>query len=152
MYYNSFLPSTVRAWNDLPVELRNVESVDIFKNRLNVSIKKPPTYYATGQRTVQIHHTRLRTKCSSLNGHLFSKNIIEDPSCICGALEDTEHYLLHCALYKDYRDKMIYDISNIIQDEITIDILIFGSTSANNNTNSEIFKVVQSFISKTKRF
>ena len=26
LYFNSFLPSTVRAWNDLPVELRNSEN------------------------------------------------------------------------------------------------------------------------------
>ena len=152
LYYNSFLPSTVRAWNDLPDELRNSETLDIFKHRLNVSIKKPPKYFCTGQRTLQIHHTRLRTKCSSLNNHLFTKNIIEDPSCLCGALEDTEHYLLHCTLYTEHRNKMIDDISNLIQDDITADLLTYGSTSANNNTNSEIFKVVQSFILKTKRF
>ena len=96
LYYNSFLPSTVRAWNDLPIELRISSSLDIFKHRINESVKKPPKYYYTGQRTIQIYHTRLRTKCSSLNSHLFSKQIIEDPSCLCGALEDTYHYLLHC--------------------------------------------------------
>jgi hypothetical protein len=73
LYYNSFLPSTVRAWNDLTVEIRNSESLDIFKYRLNAHIKKPPKYYYTGQRTLQIHHTRLRTKCSSLNSHFFPK-------------------------------------------------------------------------------
>ena len=114
LYYNSFLPSTVRAWNDLPVELRNSESLDIFKNRLNASITKPPKYYYSGQRTLQIHHTRQCTNCSSLNSHIFSKNIIEDPSCLCGALENTHHYLLNCTLYADHRNKMINDISNLI--------------------------------------
>ena len=121
LYYNSFLPSTVRAWNDLPVELRNSESLDIFKNRLNASITKPPKYYSTGQRTLQIHHTRLRTKCSSLNSHLFSKNIIEDPSCLCGALENIQRYLLNCRLYTVHRNKMINGISNLIQEDTTTD-------------------------------
>ena len=152
LYYNSFLPSTVRAWNDLPTEIRNSESLNVFNQKLNATIKKPPKYYFTGQRTLQIYHTRLRTKCSGLNGHLFSKNIIEDPSCLCGSFEDTNHYLLHCPLYTDHRNKMMNDISNLIQEDITLDILIFGSTSANNATNSDIFKVVQSFISKSKRF
>ena len=127
LYSNSFLPSTVRAWNDLSLEIRNSESLDIFKNRLNASIKKPPKYYSTGQRTMQIHHTRLRTKCSSLNSHLFSKHIIEDPNCLCGALEDTHHYFLNCTLYTDHRIKMINDISNLIEEDITTDLLVYGS-------------------------
>ena len=47
---------------------------------------------------------------------------------------------------------MVNDISNLIQEDITTDLLIFGSASANDKTNAEIFKVVQSFISHTKRF
>ena len=142
----------MRAWNDLPIELRNSASVDIFKQRLNVSVKKPPNHYYTGRRMMQIYHTRLRTKCSSLNGHLFYKNIIEDPSCLSGVLEDTNHYLLHCPLYTEHRNKMLNDISILIHEDITMDLLTLGSSSANNNINEEIFKVVQTYISKTKRF
>ena len=40
---------------------------------------KVPGYYSLGNRLLQIHHTRLRPKCSSLNQHLYSKNTIEDP-------------------------------------------------------------------------
>ena len=101
---------------------------------------------------MQIHHTRLRTKCSSLNSHLFSKNIIEDPSCLCGAFEDTSHYLLHCPLYTELRNKMLNDISSLINVDITVDLLIYGSSSETKNTNEEIFKVVQTYILKTKRF
>ena len=31
LYYNSFLPSTVRAWNNLPLEAQQLESVNAFK-------------------------------------------------------------------------------------------------------------------------
>ena len=101
---------------------------------------------------MQIHHTRLRTKCSSLNSHLFSKNIIEDPSCLCGAFEDTSHYLLHCPLYTEHRNKMMKDISSLINVDLTVDLLIYGSSSETKNTNEEIFKIVQTYILKTKRF
>ena len=47
---------------------------------------------------------------------------------------------------------MMEDIALLLQEEITLDILIYGSTMANYSTNSSIFKIVQSFISKTKRF
>ena len=35
-YYNSFLPSTVRAWNNLPVEIKQSASVQCFKNSLKL--------------------------------------------------------------------------------------------------------------------
>ena len=31
LYYNSFLPSTIRAWNNLPIEAKQMESVNAFK-------------------------------------------------------------------------------------------------------------------------
>ena len=152
MYFNSFLPKTVRDWNDLSPEIKKSDTVESFKVKLNSSIIKPPKHYYDGQRLLQINHTRLRTEFSSLNSHLHSKNIIDDPSCICGALEDTEHYILHCPFYTRHRLKMMDDIALILQEEITLDILIYGSITANYTINSSIFKIVQSFISKTKRF
>ena len=35
IFYNSFLPSTIRAWNELPEETKTVPSVASFKYRLN---------------------------------------------------------------------------------------------------------------------
>ena len=90
LYYNSFLPSAVREWNQLPIETRNSStSLNIFKTRIKNNISLPPSYYFTGKRLGQIYHTRLRTKCSSLRHHLLSKHIIECPRCICGSVEDT---------------------------------------------------------------
>ena len=152
MYFNSFLPKTVRDWNDLSLEIKNSDTVESFKIKLNSSITKPPKHYYDGKRLLQIQHTRLRTQCSSLNSHLHSKNIIDDPNCICGAIEDTKHYLLLCPLYTRHRLKMMEDIAPILQEEITLNILLYGSTTANYITNSSIFKIVQSYISKTKRF
>ena len=42
LYYNSFLPSVVRDWNDLPDETRNSPSLLAFKNRINDNLCKPP--------------------------------------------------------------------------------------------------------------
>ena len=35
LYYNAFLPSTVRAWNTLPVEIKQATSLASFKRILN---------------------------------------------------------------------------------------------------------------------
>ena len=49
--------------------------------------------------------TRLRVNFSSLNEHRFRHNFgCSSPICICGAaLEDTEHYLLHCPQFNSLR-------------------------------------------------
>ena len=76
LYYNSFLPSVVRDWNELPHVTRNAPSISAFKRSLNSSIIGVPLFYLDGKRIGQIYHSRLRMDCSSLNHHLFSKNII----------------------------------------------------------------------------
>ena len=73
LYYNSFLPSAVWEWKELPEHIRNLPSTTTFKNKLYSDIKKIPKFYFAGKRLGQIYNSRLRTKCSSLNQHLFSK-------------------------------------------------------------------------------
>ena len=73
LYYNSFLPSVIRDWNELHVVARQLDSVCSFKNYLNRDFTPVPKYYLTGNRKSQILHTRLRTNCSSLNNDLFLK-------------------------------------------------------------------------------
>ena len=102
LYYNSFLPSVIRSWNELPQETRDSYNIASFKRHLNADIVLPPDYYNAGKRLGQIYHTRLRTRCSSLNQHIFSKNITQSPLCICGEVEDSKHFFLECSLYKIY--------------------------------------------------
>ena len=96
LYSNSFLPSAIRDWNELPEEIRSAPSLSAFKHKLNRNIRVPPKFYFTGKRLGQIYHARLRTICSSLNIHLFSKKLTDSPLCACGSVEDTYHYLLVC--------------------------------------------------------
>ena len=107
LFYKSFLPSGIREWNELPIEVRNSTSLASFKYQLNTDIQRVPKYYNTGNRFLQIQHTRLRTGCSSLNQHLFSKNIVENPLCVCGSIESTKHYLFDCFRYQHIRTSMI---------------------------------------------
>ena len=45
LYYNSFLPSAVRDWNNIPDEYRNVDSVMAFKNVLGGDKPVVPKHY-----------------------------------------------------------------------------------------------------------
>ena len=117
---------------------------------MNSNTSSPPLYYYTGNRPSQIFHTRIRTHCSALNQHLFSKNIIPSPLCDCGGIENARHFLLECAFYQDIRRDMLAVISPICSPNLNT--LIYGNPEASNDDNIVIFKAVQRFISKSKRF
>ncbi|MCG8046167.1 MAG: reverse transcriptase domain-containing protein [Candidatus Thiodiazotropha endolucinida] len=150
LYYNSFLPSAVREWNDLPEPTRNSPSLNIFKSRINSNITLPPSYYSTGKRIGQIYHARLRTKCSSLRQHLFSKNISDSPRCECGSVEDNHHFLLVCNKYTDLRRELFTIVSEKCQP--TLNVLLYGDLSLSFEENKAIVLAVHDFILKSKRF
>ena len=87
LYYNSFLPSTLRQWNNLFIETRQLTSLNSFKCFLKEDKRTVLKYYFCGVRTAQILHTRLRMGCNSLNLDLLMKNITDSPICQCGSIE-----------------------------------------------------------------
>ena len=150
LYYTSFLPSAVRDWNELPEQTRNSPSLNIFKNRLNSNLITPPRYYNTGKRLGQIYHARLRTACSPLRQHLYSKYIVDSPYCTCGDIEDTHHFLFVCHQFTDLRRDLMNSVSDICQPNLNV--LLCGDISLTFDQNKQIFEAVQEFIIKSKRF
>jgi hypothetical protein len=68
---------------------------------------KPPKFYIAGCRILNIIHTRLRHRSSSLNADLFRVHLANDPGCICGcAFEDAIHFILECCLYNKAREEL----------------------------------------------
>ena len=63
----SFLPTVIEEWNKLPIEIRNQNSISCFKNYLNRNNPTSNRLYFIGERKLQVIHTRIRNKCSSLN-------------------------------------------------------------------------------------
>jgi hypothetical protein len=97
LYSEYCLPaSTVKAWNDLPLPTRNLESLNSFISLINNQNSKVPAHYYVGCRLGQILHVRLRMNCTVLNAHLFIKNLVESTNCICGITETVSHFLLDC--------------------------------------------------------
>ena len=58
LYYDSFLPSTIRAWNTLPIEAKQMEYVNAFKYFLKNENVPAPKYFYTGKQKVQILNER----------------------------------------------------------------------------------------------
>ena len=111
LYYNSFLPSVVRDWNNIPDDRRNVDSVIAFKNVLSRDKPIVPKHYLFGNRKEQILHTRLRTNCSALNYDLYMKNIIDSPLCRCNNIETVKHFFLDCPNYNNQRITLMQTVS-----------------------------------------
>ena len=148
LFYDSFFPATIRAWNDLPENIKQATSVASFKFLLNRNITKPPKYYNTGSRIGQILHARLRMECSSLNAHLHKKKIIPDPSCQCGALESSRHYFFDCPRHADARSTYLPRNLN----DYSLHDLLFGVGHNTCEENEDLFRKVQEFIINSERF
>ena len=74
-YKNSFLPSSVKAWNALDPSIRNMPTLNSFKSKLisQTACQKPPSHYSHGNRSEAIHHTRMGLGASTLNVDLFAR-------------------------------------------------------------------------------
>ena len=150
LYFNSFLPSTVRDWNSLPPDIKNADTAVAFKSSLNKNNRFVPKHFYFGDRQLQILHTRLRTKCSSLNYDIFLRRLNDSPLCTCGDLENAEHFLLQCPFYQQQRLALVQSISQHCQ--ISSDLLLYGDTSMPLDINRLIFEAVQKYIQDSKRF
>lgn len=149
-YYSSFLPSAIREWNNLPSDSRNSDSVQSFKQNLNVAKLLVPKYFYFGERKLQVLHTRLRTKCSSLNHDLFLKRVTDTPLCRCGSVENTQHYFMNCYLYRAQRNELFATISQYCQ--VSMDTLLYGNNTLSSEINSDLFAAIHKYIHDTKRF
>ena len=83
-----------------------------FKYRLNKDIKKLPKYYNAGTRIGQILQARMRMECSSLNSHLYGKNIASTPSCQYEGFESPYHFFFQCPRYAARRNRFLPSDTN----------------------------------------
>ena len=147
LYYNSFLPSAVRAWNNLSNEIRTSTSLNEFKRKLSENVNKPPKYYYYGNRVAQIHHSRLRLECSALKQHLHKKKLVDSPLCTCGIPETSKHFLFDCPNYQLIRTRTLSEYLHLPTKS-----LLFGDSRLSENENEKIFEAVHKFITQTGRF
>ena len=116
---------------------------------------KKSVHFSCDNRYLSVLHTRIRKKCSSLKEDLYRTNLISNPTCICGYRnENADYYLLFCNRYIVYRNKMLSSsaILNMNGVEINVDTLLFGNDFLSDETNCEIFLIIQRYIKDTGRF
>ena len=146
LFSNSFFPSTVRAWNDLPNDIKDARSVGSFKYKINKNLRSPPNFYNAGTCKGQILQARLRMECSSLNSDLLWKNIVPNPFCWFGVFESRNHFFFACPLNSLDR----YLPANL--DNLTSNDLLFGCENQSDELNESLFLKVQEFLLRCGRF
>ena len=115
-YMNSFLPSTIRLWNDLPLYIRNIPSISSFKNALKKLYSlQPNKLFDIGKRKSNIVHCQLRNNASNLNADLKSHFLRDSASCdMCGDHnENSFHYFFQCPELADHRTILISGINEM---------------------------------------
>ena len=103
-FRNSFFPSTITEWNKLDCDIRNSDSLNVFKLFLLKFVR------AVASSAFEINNPyglkllkRLRLGFSHLRYHKF-RHIFQDcshPIYACGLeIETRTHFLLHCPLFQ----------------------------------------------------
>ena len=104
-FRNSFFPSTVIEWNKLDNNIRNSESVSVFKKQILKFIRPSPNSTFTGHNPHGIEPLiRLRVGLSHLRENKFRHNFQDslDPFCNCGRhIKTTIHFFPHCSNYSN---------------------------------------------------
>ena len=158
-YDKSFVPSSIKLWNQLPSAIRCINSYDALKARVKNRVSKDiPKYYYWGTRKLSILHTKLRLGCSDLMSDKYMIGIANSDLCTCGEVEDANHFLLECGSNLVSKVKMLDNITALLEandlneNDIDIRLLLYGSENLSYESNSQIFSYVQTFIGESKRF
>ena len=163
-YANSFLPDTSKAWNSLPDNVKSAYTIASFKTELkrHLFTTQRNQLYSYGSRVVSIFHTRIRLGHSDLKAHLYAHGLSESNACDCGSgQETTKHFLLQCRKYAAPRQELLLSLANVLHFESIeqvlqmcniIEVILCGSEDFPFEVNAEIFKYVQEFLAKSRRF
>ena len=158
----SFFPSTLNDWFSLDINIRNSDSISLFKSRLlsfirPVQNKIDNIFDPDGLKFL----TQLRVGLSYLNAHRFRHNFQDclNPLCSCSLeIEDTTHYLFHCRHFSTQRANLMNSIKSVFQNFEFLsennkkDLLLFGDSRFSKNKNKVILEATLTFIKKTERF
>ena len=147
-FANSFIPSSTELWNQLPVYIREENTLSSFKSSLlRNSFVAPtfPKYFVYGNKKISVIHARIRNKCSDLNHDLFLNRLRDNEICDGGfEKEDAEHYFFNCRKYLNERRKLFRNTHKF--HPLNLDTILRGRDSLTLEDNVNIFNSVHEYI------
>ena len=110
-FKNSFFPSAIIEWNNLDPNLRNSNSISVFKEKILNFIRPSPNsvFDIRNPKGIKLI-TRLRLGLSHLREHKFKHSFQDtlNPLCNCGQdIESTTHFFLHCPFFINERRTLL---------------------------------------------
>jgi hypothetical protein len=89
-------------------------------------------------------------QCSSLNQHLFKRNIFPSPLCQCGKVESNYHFFFECQRYVDSRACFLNTLFTICS--ATLQTLLNGDPNISDDSNRRLFEAIHTYIRESRRF
>ena len=154
MFVRLFILSiNTQALERFRISVRNSPTLLEFKTKLRNQAQKNKAsgILSIGERKLIIILTRIRHNCSNLNADPHRVNIVPSHSCSCSAnFETVQHYFIECRNFVNQRQNLFRALSFI--SVITLDTLLYGFSTFDNERNALIITAVLLFIKETKRF
>ena len=116
-YRNSFFLYCISQWNNLDSHIRNLPSIANFKRAiLDFILPVSTPMFKKNRLSGFVFLTWLRVGLSHLRERKFRHGFLDivNPICSCrtSAVENTEHYLLHCSNFANQRVVLFDDFQN----------------------------------------
>ena len=161
-FKNSYFPSTIIEWNKLDSNIRNSETLDIFKSKILKFIRPTASSIFGCHNPIGVQLlTRLRLGLNHLREHIFKHGFQDtlNPLCSCGKeVETTFHFLLSFSNCSDERLTLLSKIRNVDPNilennnsQIT-QLFLYGDKRFTALTNFVILSSSLGYILVTKRF
>ena len=137
-FKHSFFSFTLNDWFNLDINIRNSESITLFKCRLLsfICAVQNSIYNIFDPKGLKFL-TRLRLGLSHLNAHRFRHNFQDylNPLRSCSLeTEDTSHYLLHCHHFSNHRAHLMNSVKSVcdnfesMSDNVKKNVLLYGDS------------------------
>ena len=154
-----FFPSTLNDWFNLDINIRNAESITLFKCRL-LSFIRPvqnSIYNIFDPKGLKFL-TRISLGLSHLNAHRFRHNFQDwlNPLCSCSLeTEDTSHYLLHCHHFSKHRAHLMNSVKSVCDSfesmsDVKKNVLLYGDSRFDEVKNRFILKATITYIKNSE--
>ena len=159
---DSFFPYSIREWNRIDPDIRNVASYSCFRNHLLKKIRPcPNNLYGIHDPLGIKLLTRIRLGLSHLREHKFRHNFQDtiNPLCTCSLeTEDTNHFFLRCQNFSTLRTTLLDELNTIepnlifLNENDFIKTLLFGNPAFSCEINKSIIKCTLRYLKNSTRF
>ena len=159
-----FFPDSVKNWNRIGFEVREISSLNAFKKKIFGFIRpQKKSIFGIHNPTGIKRLFQLRLGLSPLRKHKKDHNFADTHSstCLCGTEdEDSVHFLFKCQLFSSQRTLFVDTVSNIltrngIGDQSSDDLLkicLYGHPDLSGILNNTILQATISYILSSNRF